>query len=783
MSARPALAPRLLLALLFAAPALPAQVSPAATPPRLRHRVHDLLAEIGRAEVAPNSVHAVTRHGTVSSTDPRPGVGFVRTRPGRWITFPDLLTRGPTTLSFAVGVFQPDEPRGDGPVRFLVDVNSDRDPTWRRVFDRTLRPSELPPDDLLEEHLLELPGVGALRRSVRLWALPVDDQQLDETWPAWNSPTLRSEGVPLPLEDDPVVLPDSGRELLAELAGARLGGGASATLRPMDPAPGVELLGGALPALRLDAPARITWRVEVPADGALALKLGVDARTSWHLGGGELDFAVQVDDRPVQIVHYDPGEHRLDRGWKELRVDLSAWAGRRVTLGLATSPGERPGPDVVAVARAVLVDGRGIPRLAQEQAPTVVLIVADTLRADAPGPSTPALTALARNGVNFRAARSVSSWTWPSTASLLTGLDPLEHRLLDANHPIMSPSVTTLAELFAQRGYTTGAFVANALVSEQAGLHRGFETFVLLPNARADTLDARVEAWLEETAGTARLLYVHYMDPHAPYLPAGPLDAARGPLLGHEALGAAMSSGLHLGLDHPDTRALVDALRAGYAQEVADLDRGLARLLGALERDGALRDALVVFVADHGEEFLEHGAINHGWHLFDETLAVPLTVTGFGASALEPRRVDVPVSTRDLLPTICDLLGIAAPAGRAPPWDLRSGEPLPASPIFGQTLIGRDHGVARSFEKACVIQDGHKLVLVPETGAVALYRLGDDPFEHVDRAAEDPARVARLLALLDAWRARGAPEAAPEVTDDALEEAQRVLREMGYLGR
>ena len=68
-----------------------------------------------------------------------------------------------------------------------------------------------------------------------------------------------------------------------------------------------------------------------------------------------------------------------------------------------------------------------------------------------------------------------------------------------------------------------------------------------------------------------------------------------------------------------------------------DMDRAIGELFVRLRAHHALDDALVVFVSDHGEEFLEHGRISHGWQLFDETLAVPLSLTGFGASALSPR--------------------------------------------------------------------------------------------------------------------------------------------------
>lgn len=751
-------------------------------PPRLRHRVHDLVARLDTAEPSDRSIHLTARHPVVVPFDPRPGVAFVQTRPERFVVFGDLPTVGVTTLSFALGVVDPAHADEDLPVRFLVDTSTDRDPTWRRVFDQTYRPSDLPTDTRLVDHELTLPGTGPVVRTLKFWALPAGEASLAARWPGWSCPQVRSAGRPLALADDPLLLPDAGQDLLAELDLATFGGGVDGRRRPMDPAPGVELAGGARSSLRLAAPARARWEVTVPPAAELVALVGVDAPTSWHLGGGELELAIQVGDRTVSTHTFDAAGRQQDRGWKELRVDLSPWSGRDVTLGLALGEGERRGPDVLAVARLSLRDGSGQPRLARDAAPTVVVLMADTLRADALGPHTPNLSALAAAGVRYDAARSASSWTWPATASLFTGLDPQRHGLLDNDHPVLAGGARSLAQILGERGYTTGAFVANALVSSQAGLARGFETFVLAPQARAGALNDRVAAWLEETPDTARFLYVHYMDPHGPYQAVGALDDEDAFALSPRAADEAMNAGIDQGLQHPDTRSRVDALREAYAAEVADLDQAIGELFVSLRGAGALEDAWVVFVSDHGEEFLEHGRTSHGWQLFDETLAVPLSLTGFGPSAREPAVVSAPVSTRDLMPTLLSLLGLPTPSGRGLGWPLAPVDGGATPPVFGHTQIGLLWDQERRTELATVIHDGHKLIVAPEFDRAELYDLTSDPGEQVDLAEQQPERVATLRRALQAWLSLPAVDTSGDLDDADLEEALRVLRALGYLG-
>ena len=179
----------------------------------------------------------------------------------------------------------------------------------------------------------------------------------------------------------------------------------------------------------------------------------------------------------------------------------------------------------------------------------VVLVVVDTLRADAvgaygaEGDVSPTLDGLAAGGLLFERCLATSSWTWPSTASLLTGELPPEHGLIGKDGSSISPDVPSVAEAFRQAGWATGAFVANPIMDAELGFARGFDTW----EGAEDSWDAAevplggAARWLEQRpADEPFFLYVHLVEPHSPYRPSDASAEALGlaPPPGPEALGA-----------------------------------------------------------------------------------------------------------------------------------------------------------------------------------------------------------------------------------------------------
>jgi arylsulfatase A-like enzyme len=300
----------------------------------------------------------------------------------------------------------------------------------------------------------------------------------------------------------------------------------------------------------------------------------------------------------------------------------------------------------------------------------VLLIVIDTLRADRlgvygnKGGLSPFLDELAARGVVFSNTFAASSWTVPSIASLFTSHYPSQHNVATFESKVPDAAVT-LAEKLAAYGYVSGGFLANFRLTKALGYAQGFEYWKIYKGnsptgvkVRGNRLRADSLRWLEslsgEQAARPQFLYVHYMEPHAPYQPIEPYRSRFiRPVDGvDEALANQKVGRINFkAVTWQDLRLL----RSLYDGEVASVDAELRELFAVLERRGFLEHAIIVITADHGEEFKEHGRMAHGHALYDESIRVPLIVLAPGHG---PGVVEENVSLIDVAPTILDLLAL-----------------------------------------------------------------------------------------------------------------------------
>lgn len=441
--------------------------------------------------------------------------------------------------------------------------------------------------------------------------------------------------------------------------------------------------------------------------------------------------------------------------------------------------------------------------------PNVLLVVLDTVRTDHlsaygyPWETTPRLDALARRGVLFEDCTAQASWTMPSMISLMTGLPIFTtiHRVPD-EHPV-------LAEAFAAAGYRTGAAVANALLSSDAGFGRGVDSFAVRQAMTrqwkaADVTDQALD-FLSQPDERPFFLWLHYLDPHNPYEPPE-IPFRRDPAelfepWEREGIRRAVESAPEderrfLRWEEGDLAREIDR----YDGELLYLDRELGRVLDALDASGRADATYVVVVGDHGETLFrrpEHPdrlaqtrqirekrgermrlsdylKREHDSWLYEELVRTPFIVAGPG---LPPgRRVEALVTNLDVLPTLLGLAGL--PGGPGPGRDLsevlRAGRPVPPAP-WAPSLCSHAVSVRAA--------DGRKLVVPTEAmvrrhgHAVQLFDLESDPNE-LTPLPLDAAGQALLERLRDAQRSD--PFATYGGADLDPETIER-MRELGYL--
>lgn len=410
----------------------------------------------------------------------------------------------------------------------------------------------------------------------------------------------------------------------------------------------------------------------------------------------------------------------------------------------------------------------GTPNIA---GPNLLIVTIDTLRQDAlgafgsPYARTPHLDRFAAQGTILTNAQTAAPTTLPSHATMFTGLYPAAHGARHNGQPLANDQ-TTLAELLRDHEYETAAFVASMVLHESYGLSQGFNTYDddwsesdgasvglhgQLERRAAEVTDS-FRSWYSarEEPAQAWFAWVHFYDPHAPYEPASPTTAS-------------------------------GTMREKYAAEIADCDRAFGAIRSALEDAGDWENTIVVVLSDHGEGLGEHGESEHGLHVYETTIAIPMIVKCEAGAHTPPPVLTWPVETVDLLPTVAAWLNVphadglhGRPLGsllRGAPGD--NERPLYAESYYG--AFGYDWAPLHS-----VRMGDWKLI----SGVYdELFSMLDWPRETRDRAKTDTPERTRLKRRLEAAR-RAQKASHPPAGEEspALDALQRsTLEALGYV--
>ena len=462
-----------------------------------------------------------------------------------------------------------------------------------------------------------------------------------------------------------------------------------------------------------------------------------------------------------------------------------------------------------------------------EDRPNIILVTMDTTRADHLScygygkNTTPNLDTFAKENVIFNNAYAPSPWTLPSHASIFTGMYPARHgahkdwdhlqtnwpRKLDEHH-------TTLAEILTDHGYQTAGIVASHVLHSSTGFAQGFtyydeelisvlgelEHFSLYKligrwvyldeiagrwgvcgYRRAYQINARVFSWLEKHCQSPFLLFIHYFDPHLPYIPPYKYyrhfqEDENGEITQYEKY----------------KRELV----AQYDGELANLDDHLGKLFTRLKELNLYNNSMIILTSDHGEFFGEHDMWTHGYELYQEVLKVPLIIK-YPASFPKQGEYSKRVSLVDIMPTLLNFLGLPLSRecqGR----DLFKGRSRVMAEIYRGTYSGiydlfidryvkdrrfRKEGRLARQLKALYLDNYKYIKEYPGTAKSRdeLYNIEKDPAEVYNLIDTRPEKAKEMEVKLTGWLNIDAPPTAapqPAKFDKATEEG---LRNLGYL--
>lgn len=409
-----------------------------------------------------------------------------------------------------------------------------------------------------------------------------------------------------------------------------------------------------------------------------------------------------------------------------------------------------------------------------------ILIVVDTLRADhlhshgATRATSPNVDRLASEAVHFKRAYSQAPWTTASFASLLTSQFPAALGITDIASPLPS-HVEVLPSFLRRNGYVTAGVVSHTFISRKWGFARGFDHFDesnIADNHGVSTVGVSNLgiAKIDALKGQPFFLLLHYFDPHFPYLEH---EGFRFPSEDPGYAGV-VRSGVKIKELRRAARTMSAAdereMRRIYDSEIAFTDHQIGRILDHLRKLGLYDKSLIILTADHGEEFLDHGAVGHTRTVYNELLHVPLIIKPPNATAAV---VETPVALVDAFPTAAALLGLELdlPAqGR----DLFAARAEAVeSPVFSET--------SRGASLRSVVLGDYKLIEDGVSGKVQLYDVVADPKELEEVAARHPEVVSRMRPMLSEWFERIQKRIPPPERVDVSDGEREHLRALGYV--
>lgn len=436
--------------------------------------------------------------------------------------------------------------------------------------------------------------------------------------------------------------------------------------------------------------------------------------------------------------------------------------------------------------------------------PNVIVIIMDTARQDHfscygyDRPTTPNLEQLCTEARRFDRAYSTSGWTPPAHASLFTGLYSAAHGTTQEK-VTLGKDLTTLAEVLAANGYHCVGISENPMLARNRGFDQGFAEYHeiwKLDDAEENHALAQFRSSLAaRDPGRPFFTFINFIEPHSPYNSSQQFRTrfvtdARQRIVGNRwpkyTLGEVRF-----------TAAQLDHLRALYDAELLYVDDLIGKIIRDLKEQDLWRNTVFVVTSDHGENFGDHGLVDHVFSIHETTTHIPLIAYFPGAFAPDSRCED-PVQLVDIFPTVLSLAGIDTGPYPNQGIDLRDAGAEQERVVFCEyyfpeqalsvftPLQRRSKELDRYKRRLASVIRGDMKYIRGSDGNHELYDLAADPKERTNLAAREQSReiVAELDRILkDKMEEYSVPGPADEVAApvEMDEKTKKVLRSLGYV--
>ena len=384
----------------------------------------------------------------------------------------------------------------------------------------------------------------------------------------------------------------------------------------------------------------------------------------------------------------------------------------------------------------------------------VVFVLLDAARAQSFGAygrkldTTPEIDRIAKDGVVFERAYTPAVFTLAAMSSVWTSQQPDRHH---NGVPYDSPlprGPLTLAEVLSANGVVNAGLVANSMAGPAFGLGRGFGAFSEVHTRNPEALGKAAADWVDARPSRRFFLYVHFIQPHAPYNPPPPFNTRFGPdapLTAEQRSGGEWFDEVNAGevVLRPDEREHLVRL---YEGNLAWVDREVGRLREKLTTNGLWDNTVFIVAADHGEALYEHHFLSHNGQVYEESTHIPLVVRFPAGKGPRGIRVAGLVDLLDIAPTVADLFGLRGRGGADREFAGRSLLPLVLGAPANASELSRTAGERSEY----ALRDEHyKYILRTRGGREELFDLTEDPGETRDLAGLRPIRAAWYRQWID----------------------------------
>jgi len=422
--------------------------------------------------------------------------------------------------------------------------------------------------------------------------------------------------------------------------------------------------------------------------------------------------------------------------------------------------------------------------------------------------TTPNIDAIAKEGIRYDAAFSTCFWTFPSHASLMTGLYPTEAGATSETQ-FLPNEVTTLAEQLRDAGYHTAGMVRNPWLSVERGFHQGFLDYHELwrnddgqqgQNPGEQEAVDKTVAWIEKRSKEEGPFFL-FANLNIAHLPYSPPEEFRKRFLAPDRspervtqLMELISGWEHLAGASPLSDADLQILEELYQADIAFTDALAAQLLDALRGQNVLDETVVIITSDHGENIGDHGMIDHIFSMFDTTVRIPLIIR-YPARFPRGEVCGDLVSIIDVVPTVLELCGVLRRDVDARALEYSLCNPLRQKraaifaendrPVNGLRLLNRhfpDFKTHHLDHRMRMMRTERYKLIVNVMADTRLYDVSEDPAETLDLSKQEKKVRRKLHASMKAWNSQMKKRETKQTFESHDAESLDKLRELGYLG-